>query len=177
MFCSTNCAIPGCWVEQIEEAGLNFVTISPIQTINLNDSDVQARSLSSFKTYTILISEKIRLPRGLVRWCEQLQLSDEEIKTSLTFAKKCCCCVFDQVFQFKIVTQILPTNEYLKRYKVKESDACTRCLLETVDTVLHSTWSCPRVVPYIVHVLQYLRVGCGVGVDVEMIQYIFGFQG
>ena len=168
--------IPGCWVEQIEEAGLNFVTISPIQTINLNDLDVRAISLSSFKVYSILISDKIRMPRGLVRWCEQLHLTDEQIKTSLTFAKKCSKSVFDQVFQFKIVTQILPTNEYLKRYKVKESDACSRCLLETVDTVLHSTWSCPRVYPYIVHVLKFLREGCGVEVEIEMFNYIFGFH-
>ena len=45
-----------------------------------------------------------------------------------------------------------------------------------MDTVLHSTWSCPSVRPYIVYVLDYLRDECRVGVDISMKNYIFGFQ-
>ena len=143
----------------------------------MNDSDVNMRSLCSFQLYSILISDRIRPPRGIVRWCEEMQLSDADIKTALTFAKKCSSAVFDHVFQFKIVTQILPTNNYLQRYRVKDSNACTRCLLDTIDTVVHSTWSCPRVSPYIMHIIQYLKIEGRIGVDINFKNYIFGFPG
>ena len=168
--------IPEMWGEQIEQSVVENVTIFPFQVINCNGTDILVKSLSSGDIYSILIADKIRPPTGLLRWCEGFQLSDSQIKTSFTFAKKCSSRVFDQVFQYKIVTQILPTNNYLKRYRVNDSEMCGRCLLE-VDTVLHSMWLCSRLVPYIWHVFHFLKVNCKIGVDINMIRYIFGFQG
>ena len=71
--------------------------------------------MDSKAIYNTLIYSKVKMPKGLLNWCADLELSDEQIKTSLTFAHKCCTNIFDRVFQFKIVTQILPTNEYLLR--------------------------------------------------------------
>ena len=168
--------IPELWGEQIEQSAVTNVTIFPLQKINLNGADVLVKSLSSSQIYSTLIADKIRLPRGLLRWCEDLQLSDSQIKTSFTFARNSSSRVFDQVFQYKIVTQILPTNEYLKRYRASDSEMCSRCHYEK-DTVLHSTWLCSLIVPYIVHVVQFLKAKCKIGVDINMIEYIFGFQG
>ena len=144
------------WGEQIEQSVVTNVTIFPLKKINLNGTDVLVKFLSSSDIYSILIADKFRLPKGLLRWCEGFQLSDSQIKTSFTFAKKCSSQVFDQVFQYKIVTQILPTNKYLKRYRVNESEMCSRCLDE-IDTVLHSMWLCSRLVPYIWHVIQFIE--------------------
>ena len=168
--------IPELWGDQIEQSDVSNAPIFPFQTINLNGTDVLMKSLSSNQIYSTLILDKIRLPRGLLRWCEELHLSDSQIKTSFTFARNSSSSVFDQVFQYKIVTQILPTNEYLKRYRASDSEMCGRCLHER-DTVLHSTWLCNRIVPYIVHVFEFLETKCKIGVDIKMMEYIFGFQG
>ena len=151
-----------------------YLIVWPAQTINLCKSDVMVSSLNSGRIYSKLVEPKVRLPRGLLHWCEELQLSDEEIKTSLTFARHSSGQIFDHVFQFKIVTRILPTNQYLTRYRVRDSDLCSRCLVE-IDTVLHSTWLCERIAPFISYVVVFLKLKCSVGVDMR--NYLFGFQG
>ena len=76
-----------------------------------------------------------------MNWCQDLMLSNEQIKIAFTHAKYCTKNVFKQVFQFKINTYILPTNEYLKRYKILNDDLCSRCL-EECDTIMHKLWDC-----------------------------------
>ena len=151
------------------------VTVLPSQTVHLNKSDVTVKSLNSGTVYSVLVEGKTRLPRGLLHWCEELQLTDIEIQTSLTFARLCSRQIFDHVFQFKIVTRILPTNQYLTRYRVKDSELCSRCL--EIDTVQHSIWSCGTIAPFISYVVVFLNTKCTVGVDINMKQYMFGFQG
>ena len=167
--------IPEWLGNEIENSPTLSGAVLPSQTINLNKSDVTVKSLNSGAVYSVLVEGKTRLPRGLLHWCEELQLSDTEIKTSLTFARLCSRQIFDHVFQFKIVTRILPTNQYLTRYRVKDSELCSRCL--EIDTVQHSTWSCGTIAPFISFVIVFLNTKCTVGVDINMKQYMFGFQG
>ena len=168
-------AIPEEWGTRIESEAAQNVTVLPAAIVNVKGYDIPVQLLSLASIYTILIESKVRPPRGLLRWCEDLHLSDSQIKTAFMFAHSCSSSIFDRVFQYKIVTQILPTNEYLHRYRVRDTELCTRCGNET-DTVLHSTWACVSIVPYIAHVIEFLRTECGIGVDITMIEYLFGFQ-
>ena len=52
---------------------------------------------------------------------------------------------------------------------------CSRCL--EIDTVQHSTWSCRTIAPFISYVIVFLNTKCTVGVDINMKEYMFGFQG
>ena len=101
-------------------------------------------------------------------------MSDAEIVTAFTFAQICSKSTFDQVFQYKITTQILPTNKYLTRYQVIDSEICSKCELEP-DTVEHCLWSCNMVIPYLEKVENYLRTECNLTGDISMIPYLFGF--
>jgi hypothetical protein len=55
----------------------------------------------------------------MLNWCLELELSDLQIRTAFTFAHTCSSSVFDRTFQYKIVTQILPTNDYLTQVSAK----------------------------------------------------------
>ena len=147
--------IPEEWGNAIEESPVLDVPVLPRQTIHLNGFDYTLLSLSSKQVYATLIFNKIRLPTGLLRWCEEINLSDSQIRTAFTFTKGCCCSIFDRVFQYKINTRILPTNEYLKRYQVRDSDECSRCLLLETDSVLHSTWLCSSIVSHKTHLFSF----------------------
>ena len=41
---------------------------------------------------------------------------------------------------------------------------------------VHSTWACVSIVPYVAHVIGFLRTECRIVVDITLIEYIFGFQ-
>ena len=91
-------------------------------------------------------------------------------------AKQCSSSVFDIIFQYKIVTQILPTNKYLHRYKVKESDLCCKCL-QYPDTIYHNLWECCRLTPYLTSCFRFLKTECNL-LDVICVEnYLFGFIG
>ena len=167
--------IPGVWRTTVEQSENIFITVNPVQTVNLNGCDVYIKNLESQVIYNWSISNKIRLPTGILRWCEEIDLSDTDIKNGFFFARACTQSVFDQVFQYKILTQILPTNYYLKRYLIKDSDICSKCLIEK-DTVLHNLWLCPCLVPYVTNVIKFLKNTCNVKDDIALVTYFFGFQ-
>ena len=108
------------------------------------------------RIYQTLIYAIKKVPIGVIRWREELALTEQQLRTSLTFAKLCTSSVFDQVFQYKIVTQTLPTNKYLKRYQIVDSDLCTRCLSST-DTAYHNLWLCDRLRSYLSTCFEFLR--------------------
>ena len=73
------------------------------------------------------------------------------------------------------MTQILPTNYYLKRYRIKDTDLCSKCDTER-DTVLHNMWLCPVLVPYIEKIINFLKNECNVNEDITLVSYFFGFD-
>ena len=73
------------------------------------------------------------------------------------------------------MTQILPTNQYLARYKVRESDICDKCQV-SVQTISHCLWQCQHVVPFVDKISDFLKGNCNLQENIECVQYIFGFK-
>ena len=161
---------------KIEAEKNKAVVIYPFQTIKFNGKDVNVDNLRSKQFYKILIGSKVRLPKGLLNWCLELELSDPQIKTSLLFAHKCSAYTFDRVFQYKIVTNILPTNEYLARYRIKDTDLCDHCRKES-DTIIHRLYECELIFSTVDKILRYITTKCNKSYTVSMIEYIFGKTG
>ena len=114
------------------------------------------------------------MPRGLLFWCQELTLTDDQISCSLKFPSSCTPNIFRRVFQYKISTNILPTQEYLFRYQVTDSNICTRCQVET-DFILHRLYECVKMVPLINRFQYFLNHDCGINVTLGLVPYIFGF--
>ena len=165
--------MPQDWVNCIENSTLSTV-VNPCQTINLHGGDNFLQYMGSEKIYKILIDKSIRIPIGVVRWRTELALSVNQLKTAFTFAKLCSSSIFDCVFQYKIVTQILPTQKYLHRYKVEESELCLRCF-ECADSVYHNLWQCSRLTSYLSACFVFLRSECNQVDEITAENYLFGF--
>ena len=128
------------------------------------------------RIYQSLISSIKKLPIGVLRWSEELTLTEQQLRTSLTFAKLFSKSVFDQVFQHKIVTQILPTNKYLSQYQIVDSDLCSRCLAST-DTAYHNPWLCASLTSYLSTCFEFLRDECNLVDTITVEKYLLGFSG
>ena len=161
------------WKDKVFQSDNCYVT--PNQTVNLNGTNFYMKSLPRVQIYKQLITHKTRLPAGLLRWRDEIELSDNEIKIAFTFARLCSKSVFDHIFQYKIVTQILPTSKYLKRYQVLDSDICRRCD-QTQDTVLHNLWHCALIVPYMAKIFELLKSDCKIEQNITLKTYLFGFD-
>merc|ERR1711954_1015 len=126
--------------------------------------------------YKKVLTPKVKLPTGLLNWCLDFELSDRRINTTLTFTSSCCTSIFDKVFQYKIVTQILPTNDYLNRYRVKENYTCDNCFIER-DSIVHRLYDCEKLVYIINTAFNFLQTECNYPSPISIIDYIFGIQG
>ena len=103
-------------------------------------------------------------------------MSDRQILTALTFASNCKASVFDRVFQYKIITNILPTNDYLKRYRIKDDDTCENCHKEC-DTIIHRLYDCELIGLHIEKILNFLKLECNKMYEISMIEFLFGKSG
>ena len=167
--------IPQAWQENIISADSGFITIIPHQKINFKGKDIFLKNTTSQEIYQELISTKTKPPASLRRWLEDFDISEAEFSAGFIFAHLCSKSTFDRNFQYKIMTLILPTNEYLTRYRIRESNICSKCEILT-DTVAHSLWSCSLLVPYVDKISEFLKIRCKVTENIEIVPYIFGFK-
>ena len=72
-----------------------------------------------------LISAKTMTPTGALNWALDLELCDKYIKSGFSFAWECTSDMFKRAFQYKFMTQTIPTNEYLNRYLVTDTSNIT----------------------------------------------------
>ena len=95
-----------------------------------------------------LLTNKYILPTGIIKWNQKLgHILDNDIDNSVF--KACFKITNDsstQWLQYRILHRILPTNSYLKKIKVKESDACSFCNAASED-LTHVFFECPKVLP------------------------------
>ena len=78
--------IPFVWRDTVEQSEQFQITVLPYQIVSLNNLDVYLKSVQGGTIYNLKIANKIRLPTGLLRWCEDIDLSDSEIKNAFSFA-------------------------------------------------------------------------------------------
>ena len=81
--------IPTDWTDKIRQSTDCFVTVNPHQTVNLHGTDTFLNNLNGRQIYSFFIANKTRLPTSLLRWREDITVSDEEIKVAFTFAQEC----------------------------------------------------------------------------------------
>ena len=168
--------IPLSWMGVINRANKAQIVINPGHKVYIGTNIYAVSKLNSRLLYNKLISDKAILPRGLItNWCQELQLTTEEIQIAFTFAKLSTKNIFKQVFQYKLNVYILPTNEYLKRYRVVDSDLCSNCSIET-DTVVHRLWESEKLADFLDNLLEKESIWTGRGRRINMKEYLFGIE-
>ena len=169
--------VPLNWSGAITRSNLSFVA-KPMFLVKI-DSDKYVRPLkTNAKTvYKKLISTKAMTPAGALNWSLELELPDKRIQTGFNFARNCTPDMFRRTFQYKIVTQILPTNEFLHRYLVLESSNCSLCTER--DTTLHQLYECNIISNFIACIFSELNTHCNTALSLEgsRDEFVFGLQG
>ena len=72
------------------------------------------------------------------------------------------------------MTLILATNQYLSRYRVVDSDLCSKCDAMP-DTIQHRLMQCQLLVPFVDKIFDFLNQQCQVEVTINIKSYLFGF--
>ena len=167
--------VPYSWRDKIEQSACTFLAVKPSRVVKIKDQDHYVETIKPEQIYYYLIEPKIKMSVGLRKWQDEMGITESDIRTGFSFARKCSKLTFDQAFQFKIMTQILPTNKYLCQYRVLESNLCNKCNVMP-DTVLHRLWQCQLLQPYIDKIFFFLSQKCQIQETISLKEYLFGFS-
>ena len=167
--------VPYSWRDKIEQAACTFLAVKPSRVIKIKDQYRYIENIKPEQVYYYLIEPKIKMSVGLQQWLDEMGLTESDIRTGFSFARECSKSTFDQVFQYKIMTQILPTNKYLCQYRVLESNLCCKCNAMS-DTVVHRLWQCQLLQPYRDKIFDFLSQKCQIQETISIKKYLFGFS-
>ena len=145
----------------ISENENNVVVPFPQTCINMGESYKFLKDIKSHEIYKLLVNNKVRMPKGMHRWINRYNLSEERVKNGFTFAHKCTLSTKSIVFQYKIATYTLPTREYLWNYQIYDNYYCHRCLNSTNnynlerDNIKHNLFSCSILAPFLSNIFDF----------------------
>ena len=75
-------------------------------------------------------------------------------------------------FQYKILHRILPTNKFLVKIGIKESDQCNLCNNVT-DSILHYIWLCPIIKVFWQKVIVLLEENFEISIELYIRNTVF----
>ena len=76
-------------------------------------------------------------------------------------------------FQYKILTRTIPTNKYLARCGLVESDKCWFCK-ENIETIEHLFWFCPVVKTFWLRIFGSIDVNSDSNINMTDIKVLLG---
>ena len=125
--------------------------IIPMQQLKLKIGHTNIYNCTNYMQYSCFIQSKKNYYLLVLKdgaWTIILMILS--LKTFFLMTKQSTANVFNQCFQYKILTQILPTQEYLLRYQVDGiiDNVCKMCKLERC-TIEHSIYECISLQPFL----------------------------
>ena len=155
----------------------------PQSVLYINNSYRILKDIQRDKIYDLFIDEKFRMPVGMHKWINMFNLSGERVENAFTFARTCTLSTISRVFQYKIATCTLPTEEYLWNYQARDNYFCKLCLNSTNnfslerDNIRHILFACSIVAPFLSKVLNFFIKDCKAADYISEVDYLLGFRG
>lgn len=87
---------------------------------------------------------------------DDINMHDIDWKAVYAMPYKCTIDVKSQYFQYRFIHKILPSNEFLFKIGIVESDKCTFCGVEK-ETIKHVMWSCDKISSFWKEVIKWLE--------------------
>ena len=93
-----------------------------------------------------LVRNVAELPIGFERWCLDYPIDYKGVPKIFEIPNSCLIDTFSRCFQYKVLCQILPTQEYLFKYRVPDilDNQCVMCKEER-DTIEHCLVDCEKI--------------------------------
>ena len=135
--------LPNRWVSLVNTT--EYITIHKQTLFQGRSGKIDIAKANNKDIYEALISSDVQLPIGFEKWCLEYPIDHTNNGNIFKLAKSCANDTFTQCFQYKILCGILPTQEYLFRYRVPgmeiENNHCLMCKVER-GTMEHCLFDC-----------------------------------
>lgn len=118
---------------------------------------------------------KIKPERVIKKWEDELHWDFDEWSEILVCNYKLTHETKVKTFLFKLFHRVLPTQEFLFKVGISETDVCRLCH-EEIETLLHYFCFCPVVTIFWTELFQWLREQTGETIPFESHVILFGYN-
>lgn len=107
--------------------------------------------------YKGLLENLVILPdEKFKKWEEILETGIDDWSNYFMLSKKACKDTYLANFQYKLLHRIIPTNSFLFKIKIKDTNLCTFCKIQE-ETIEHLFYECPLVHIFWVAFTQHIN--------------------
>jgi len=150
----------------------NLVIDLESNLFKLHESYINIKLAKSRDYYTFFLSQKFETASCHKYWATLRINTFDNHKESFVLAKKSCTESQILAFHFKLIHNILPTNENLKKWRIKESANCDSC--DGHENSVHMLWSCEVIKSHLVKILGIIGLP-EFNAEIDRLEtYIFG---
>ena len=160
--------------------------VSQIPDTMLVDIDLEGDTLNDVVEYLkysdskvfyrqCVMKVKTKPERVIKKWEDELHWDFEEWSEILVCNYKLTHETKVKTFLFKLFHRVLPTQEFLFKVGISETDVCRLCH-EEIETLLHYFCFCPVVTIFWTELFQWLREQTGETIPFESHVILFGYN-
>ena len=141
------------WIKIVQN-GIMPVNVMYFPYMTLKNKIVKLDKLSNDVIYEQLMGIKQQIPSGRL-YFEKLAKKEIDWNTAYKNIYKATIEVRLRVFQFKILHNVLPTNNILHRWKILDSPRCSFCFIAE-ETIHHLFCECHRTITLYLQIKELL---------------------
>lgn len=174
----TRMSIPLHWRRMLSDTTATPTTdFSDFQIRVPNQDLADASTIGAKALYSLINEAKDTLSTGFTRWTEEREEitinNQEEWRDTCSSPYQATRQTKLQTFHYKIIHRIFPSNSYLARVRIRDSDWCDYC--DETDSISHHLFSCAKVRPFWASLSKWFRQAVDLYLDqISTKEYIFG---
>ena len=124
--------------------------------------------------YDIFIEYDFEYPTYMNKLCTALNVEHEIYLESFPTTRKYVKETKLQVFQYKVLNNIIATNRNLFIWKIKENELCKFC--GETDTLLHCLWECSETQKWLQECIKVWSNNTNNLLDISKVEFLMGCQ-
>ena len=105
--------------------------------------------------YSLFIKTKQETPSAIQYWNNLGLTNEKQQLESFAFARKACKESLALSYQYRLIHNVLPTNENLKRWRIRKDDNCEYC--NQPETLVHMFIECPNIQRHISEISKSVK--------------------
>ena len=183
MYNSLISAIPGQWKNHLRTECGHIIPPNPIGNNNADDRQMghiiidktvyTLDNLSSNKIYWALVNRIKNQPTALDKWIDDFPfLNDQDFKRFFRLPYTTSKSTKLQTFQYTIINRVIPCNENLHRWQLRENPICDNCC--EIQTTKHLFFGCTVIKTFWDNIQAWVKSNLQITIPLSVTDILFG---
>ena len=170
-------AIPVKWKEKLKTRNVDNFVRQTIPHVKVKGKKVEFIKVNNRSLYWAVLNDDLEEPSAIEHWVESYPFLDSKPWYKIfTFTHKIVPETYLQCFQYKILNRLLNCNYNLYKWKITDSNLGFYC--NSIDTIEHHLFLCPKTSKFWAEILAWVRSTLNINFEqgYAICEIIFGYH-